>query len=571
MIPIEAQRSSLSEQKSRRGRQPRWKWLLMLAVGLMATTGLGWTLRQRPEIGSRAGRFSFLSDASFRDSLAKLDAANASRIEQAGLQAADTAQWLTVCRRVSLALVGNGMSLEEIRALEQLPQERRVGWWVEHLLADRRWSEYFSQRIASACVGTHKGPFLLFRRRKFNSWLGDQLDKDVSYDEIVRQMIASEGLWTDTPAVNFVTATMDEKQNGRADPVRLAGRTSRAFLAMRIDCLQCHDDVLQKTNFGTSQAPREGTQHDFHQLAAFYAGAASAEPVFRGIVEDRHAYEVKYLNADEEETVAPAVPFFEELLPAEGKPRKRLASWVTHPENKAFARATVNRTWALMFGRALVEPVDDIPLVGDLPPELDILAADFVKHRFNMRRLIALIAHSAAFQRDSRADFEVTPQHEQLWACFPLVQLRPDQMASSISQACRLTAIDAESSIMVQLKAFGDQQEFVKRFGDRGEDEFDSDPVTITQRLLVMNGNMIAERTKVDLVNNAATRIAAFVERDAEAIELVFLSVLNRYPTDSERAEFSAHLTGKKNNARAQAIGDMTWAMLNTTEFSWNH
>jgi hypothetical protein len=134
-----------------------------------------------------------------------------------------------------------------------------------------------------------------------------------------------------------------------------------------------------------------------------------------------------------------------------------------------------------------------------------------------------------------------------------------------------LTAIDDQSSIFVQLKAFGDSQEFIKRYGDRGEDEFDSDPVTIAQRLLMMNGNMIAEKTKVDLVGNAGTRIASFVKEDAEAIELVFLSVLNRYPTDAEREHFVNYLSGKQADARGRAIADVTWAMLNTTEFSWNH
>lgn len=372
-------------------------------------------------------------------------------------------------------------------------------------------------------------------------------------------------------AVNFVTATMDEGDKGRADPVRLAGRTSRAFLAMRIDCLQCHDDVLQRTNFGSAESPREGTQYDFHKLAAFYSGTAVADPVFRGIVEDARAYSYKFLNSDAEESIEPDVPFFKELLPSSGQPRERLAAWVTNPQNKMFARATVNRTWALMFGRALVEPVDDIPLVGDLPPMLEILANDLVKHDYNLRRLVALIAASSAFQRASRADFAVTSEHEQCWAVFPLVQLRPEQVARSITQACRLTAIDDQSSIFVQLQAYGEGQDFVKRFGDRGEDEFDSDPVTITQRLLMMNGQMIKEHTKVDLIGNAGSRIAAFVKDDNEAINMVFLSVLNRYPTHEEQVQFRKHLAGTRGNARARAMTDITWAMLNATEFSWNH
>ena len=549
----------------------RWKWVLMGLVALSAATVLGATLRSRPEVGSKHGAYQFHERPDFRQTLEQLNQATSNYAQRSGLPMAGRDDSLAVCRRLSLALVGSNMSLEEIRAIEQIDPERQVAWWTEHLLADKRWCDNFSTRISRACVGTHVGPFLLFRRRKFNTWLSEQLEKDVPYDKIVRHMIGDEGLWTDKPAVNFVTATMDEGNNGRADPIRLAGRTSRAFLAMRIDCLQCHDDVLQKTNFGTLEDRREGTQHDFHSLAAFYSGAATGDSPFRGIIEDNRDYDFKFLHSEAEETVTPGVPFYRELLPSEGKPRERLARWITHPDNKMFARATVNRVWALMFGRPLVEPVDDIPLVGDLPPMLDLLADDFVQHEYQLRRLISLIAASDAFQRSSRADFEVTAAHEQAWAVFPLVQLRPDQVASSIIQSCRLTAIDNNSSIFLQLKAFGEGQDFVKDFGDRGEDEFDADPITITQRLLMMNGKMVSESTKVDLVGNAATRISAYVKNDDEAVNLVYLTILNRYPTTEEHAEFKAHLSGKGRNDRARAMGDLAWAMLNSTEFSWNH
>ncbi len=549
----------------------RWKWALMGLVALSAATVLGATLRSRPAVGSKAGKYQFHERPDFRETLAQLNLATDNYAKRQGLTVAAPEDPLAVCRRLSLALVGSTLSLEEIRELEQIEPERRVAFWTEHLLADKRWSDYFSARIGRVVVGTHEGPFLLFRRRKFNIWLSEQLEKDQPYDKIVRQMVSSDGLWTDKPAVNFVTATMDEGNNGRADPIRLAGRTSRAFLSMRMDCLQCHDDVLQKTNFGTLDDRREGTQHDFHGLAAFYSGTAAGDPVFRGIVEDNRPYKIKYLHADEEETVTPTVPFYRELLPGDGQPRERLARWITHPENKMFARATVNRVWALMFGRALVEPVDDIPLVGDLPPMLELLADDFVQHEYKLRRLIALIASSDAFQRSSRADFEITPAHEQAWAVFPLTQLRPDQVATSIIQSCRLTAIDTNSSIFLQLKAFGEGREFVNEFGDRGEDEFDADPITITQRLLMMNGKMVSESTKVDLVANSATRIAAYVKDDDEAVKLVYLTILNRYPTDEEHAEFKAHICNKRGNERSRAVSDLAWAMLNSTEFSWNH
>ncbi len=176
------------------------------------------------------------------------------------------ADWLTVCRRLNLGLAGCGLSLEDIRSLEKVPEEERIDYWLEFLLRDPRTFDYLAERFTRAFVGTNNGPFLLFRRRKFKLWLADELEKGVPYDRIVRQLISAEGLWTDKPAVNFITATMDEDDKGRADPIRLAGRTSRAFLGMRVDCLQCHDDFLGNVKLGSQEQPVEGTQKDFHRL-----------------------------------------------------------------------------------------------------------------------------------------------------------------------------------------------------------------------------------------------------------------------------------------------------------------
>lgn len=198
--------------------------------------------------------------------------------------------------------------------------------------------------------------------------------------------------------------------------------------------------------------------------------------------------------------MTPDVPFYRELLPATGKPRQRLASWVTHVDNLAFSRATVNRVWGLMFSRPLVEPVDGIPMDFAVPAPLDTLAGDFSAHGFDLRRLVRLIAASEAFQRDSRANFEITEQHEQAWSVFPLTQLRPDQVAGSLVQASKLTALDESSSIFRRLEAFGSKQDYLQRFGDRGEDEFVSEAVTITQRLVMINGELVSR-------SNASTSI----------------------------------------------------------------
>lgn len=546
------------------------KSFLMIGACLAGLSVVGATLRGRPAIEPPRDLESPYEAPEFKSTLAVVNSKLAMMAGDAGLATADPADSLTIAKRASLAMVGSGLAFEEVRALQAVPEADRVRWWTARLLADRRWADYFAQRLSRAYVGTANGPFLLFRRRKFNAWIAEQLAKDVGYNQIVHSMISAEGLWTDTPQVNFVTATMDEADGGRGDPVRLAGRTSRAFLAQRIDCLQCHNDFLDKLNFGTEQEPVLGAQEHFHSLAAFYSGTAAKNP-FQGIAEDDGKYNFEFLGETEKREVVAAVPFRSDLLPAEGKPRKRLADWVTHPDNLAFSRAAVNRVWALMFSRPLVEPVDDIPIDADVPQVLDVLADDFVAHEFSVQRLIRLIIESDAFQRASRAEFEVTEAHERCWAVFPISQLRPEQVAGNLLQACSLTTLDSTSSIFTQLKVFSDTQDFLKRFGDRGEDDFESDSVTIAQRLIMMNGNLVSERTKVDLVANAATRISTMIRDDEKAVDATFLAVMNRLPAAEESQKFTEYLTGKNGNERSQAVSDLYWALMNSTEFSWNH
>ncbi len=467
-------------------------------------------------------------------------------------------------------MIGTGLSLEEIRSLEQIPESERVDACVDRLLRDERHYAYWGERWARTYVGNEPGQFLAYRRRKFVSWLSEQVRDNRPYDAMVADLITSKGFMTDQPAVNFITFTLQGgEQENQPDPVKLAARTSRAVLGSRIDCLQCHDDFLENVWLGEPSHPRTGTQADFHRLAAFYA-PARFKPL-QGIRDEARSYRFKFLHESEEQVVEPDVPFAEDLLPQSGDPRDRLAKWATHRENQQAMRAAVGRIWAFVFGKPLTASVDDIPLHGPLPPGLDQLAKDFAKHGCDVRRLIKVLTRLNVFRMDSRLPGGVTSEHEQAWAVFPLIPLRPEQVAGSIVQACRLSSIDRQTSAILQLQAFGDQNDFIKRYGDTGEDEFKQDAVTITQRLLVMNGKLVKERTEDNPLAklNASAQIAALTKDHRAAVEATFLATLNRLPSAVELDSFAARLESSKNHS--EAVQDLYWILLNSTEFAWNH
>ncbi|MDF1740864.1 MAG: DUF1549 domain-containing protein [Verrucomicrobiales bacterium] len=500
---------------------------------------------------------------SLKESTARLNAAFETSWKALELESAPQALDHTIARRLSLALTGAAPSLEELRRFEKLAEGGDpTQSWLNHLFADQRYTNYVAERFARAFVGVGPGPFIIYRRRRMVNWLSEQLAMNRPYDELVSDLIASEGTWTTNPETNFITVSViQDGDNKGPDEVKLAARTSRAFLGISLDCVQCHDD-----KFGD-----RWKQEDFHELAAFYG---QADMTISGVREKSEKnYETAYKGKKDPSVVEPGVPFSEELKPEDGSRRKQLAEWITNGNNRAFARATVNRAWALLFGRPLVDPVDDIPLEGPYPAGFETLTDEFVKSGHDFRYLLRLIAASAPFQRASDSgnpDKPVTVEQEAAWAAFPVTPLRPEQVAGSIIQSASFRALDGDAHIIDKLRRFGETNDFVKRYGDQGENEFQEESGTIPQRLLLMNGKLVGERTGENPVMNSSTRVAHYSSSEKQAVDAAFLALLTRLPTPEESDHFAASLEKKNPKAKARASADLYWALINSTEFSWN-
>jgi hypothetical protein len=548
---------------------PSSPWLLWLRnaviLGALAS-GVCWGVAEllTPPVVHAGGGFgvpkAMLED--IRQTAQVVDADFEKDWAQKQMQPAPRADDLTLVRRLSLALTGSIPSLQEIRMLESLKGADAVQGWLSHLLPDRRMSDYLAERLVRVYVGVENGPFLIYRRRRLVDWLSDSIQQNRPYDQIARSLIDSTGVWTTNPAVNFVTVT--NQMNGKGpDEAKLAARVSRAFLGVQMDCVQCHDGKLGST----------WKQEDFHQLAAYF-GQAKFE--LNGLRDDpKQKYKTRYLGRTEEEVVPAMVPWKPELLPAKGTPRDKLARWVTSKENRPFARTLVNRMWALLFNRPLISPVDDVPLEGPFPPGMEALADDLIAHDFDLQRLIRVIAATRVFQQSSRStdpSHPVTEEAEKVWAAFPVTRLRPEQMAGSVTQASSLSTIDAETHVLFRIKRDLDVANFVKRYGDSGEDNFDDAGGTIPQRLLLMNGSMISNNTNSNPLINASTRIGMLAPDNRTAIEAAYLSIFTRRPTPAEANHFTGLLAAAKGRGvRNNAMSDLYWTLMNATEFSWNH
>jgi hypothetical protein len=85
-----------------------------------------------------------------------------------------------------------------------------------------------------------------------------------------------------------------------------------------------------------------------------------------------------------------------------------------------------------------------------------------------------------------------------------------------------------------------------------------------------MNGDIVRDKIK-DGMFTAAGQIADLAGDDRMAVETAFLAVLTRRPTPEELSHFAWRLTKTSGNARKERLSDLYWALLNTTESSWNH
>lgn len=94
----------------------------------------------------------------------------------------------------------------------------------------------------------------------------------------------------------------------------------------------------------------------------------------------------------------------EAATPSTSGRRRRLADWITNPENPLTARVMVNRLWQHHFGRGLVDTPNDFGFQGARPTHpllLDWLADEFVAGGWKIKRMHKLIMLSNTYQMSS--------------------------------------------------------------------------------------------------------------------------------------------------------------------------
>lgn len=473
----------------------------------------------------------------------------AAKIEPAKL--ADDAEFL---RRVYLDLTGVVPRVSEVRDFLADKREDKRAKLIDKLLDSPAHATHLANTWRNIMLPGGLNIEQIQNVVGVQNWLRARIVDNLRYDNFVSELlIATEG--DDVgPALYYTSLDLA--------PEKLAGSTARIFLGLQIECAQCHDHPFDKWK-----------QTDFWGYAAFFAQLqrpSDANPGMQARLVDLKTGEVKLPNS--ETVVFPKYPGGKKPSDEEtGTRRLQLAIWMASRDNPYLARAGVNRVWANLFGRGLVEPVDDLgPHNKPSHPELlEELTTYFIDIGFNKRELYRTLANTQTYQRTSAwTDEQLAPP--ELYAHAAVKTLTAEQLYDSLNRV-----LSRKPQAMFPGQPAGspllDPQRlaFIGKMQSSSRSPLDYD-AGILQALTQMNGADIAEATdpqRSPLVG--ALEAPIFTDRDR--IKTLVMATLSRPPSDEESSLFSAHLEKYSPSEKQKGLSDILWALLNSAEFSLNH
>lgn len=419
-----------------------------------------------------------------------------------------------------------------------------------------KWSDVFrSTRKTIQVKGTHV----------FQKWLRNHIDKNTGFDEIVYEVITAGGSTYSNPAANYYRISRD--------PTSLAETTAQLFFGIRMQCAKCHNHPFERW-----------TQDDYYSMAAFFARVKyRTDPIDGGDAKKKDGAEYVYVDRVGEvkqprtqQNIAPK--FMGGIVPTiapNADRREPLAKWMASAENPFVPKSVANRIWFHLMGRGIVDPVDDFrdsnPSAND--DLLDALSKDFVKNKFDAKKLIRTIMNSRTYQLSAQTN-EFNKDDNKYFSHAVTKLLTAEQLFDAL---CQVTEVPEKFAGMplgtraVQLPDGEVNHPFLKTFGQPArelacecEREGDSN---LAQALQLINGPAVNDRLRN--TSNRISKLLAAKKTDKEIVADLFLVTLSRLPSDTEESAMLNHISISTD--RRRALEDVHWALINAKEFLFRH
>jgi hypothetical protein len=476
----------------------------------------------------------------------RIDQLLAERWQAAGVEPAPLADDANFLRRLHLDLTGvipHVADVQEFLADENPNKRREV---IDRLLVSPGHYTHLADVWRDLMLPRKFDPQQTAGLIGLQNWLRRQFVDNRRYDRIVADLLVATGGDEAGPALFYTALGVKPEELGTA--------TARIFLGIRLDCAQCHNHPFDKW-----------TQEDFWGYAAFFAQLQQR---------NTNAATMRLVDVADGEV---RIPDTDRVVPTRypggamvdegdrGTRRQQLAIWMVSRENPYLGRAAVNLVWSELFGRGLVEPLDDF---GDHNPPshpelLQELSDWFVASGYDLQRLYRVLANTRAYQLSSVVPSGSAPPPE-LFARMTVKTLTAEQLYDSLGRVALRPGAEGQERL-----ADPRRLTFVVKLLSQTRTPTDFE-FGVPQALTLMNGAELVAVTSEAQSGLLQALEAPYLD-DGQRIDTAFLAALSRPPRPAERSEFLEYVTSQPEKERQQALGDVVWALVNSAEFMLNH
>lgn len=525
------------------------------------------------------------------------------KMQKDGVQPTDIAGDEEFLRRIHLDLTGAIPTAAEVTAFVADTASDKRAKKIDALLESDafvdRWTMWFGDLVQNVQISANSREYYL-GRNAYYIWIRDSIRNNVPYDQMVRELLAGEGLSFTSGVANYVVRQIQRDGPPQDTLDNLAVHSVEKFMGMPVLCISCHGGAfhLELVNWYL----RNKTRDDFWKMAAFFSQTRrQTQRYFDPNNPNAVLFQVsvgfnpagRYMlntfdgNKSPRQPAAGQPNFVEPAFLTTGEQPKagesyRVAYGRMLTADRQFARATANYLWKEMFGLALVEPVSsfDLAKLGEQcshPELLEALTDEVIAKNYSLREVLRTIALSNTYQLSAR----YTPgAWSENWTPY-YARRYPRRMHAEVLFDAIATATGVPNNFPVQgmppvTKAMqlpdpyeGGRRSPVGQFldsfgrGDR-DDVVRTNDSAIIQALGLMNSTVVITRTKRSTRGSTVERVLAATTDPGTIADQLYLATLSRRPTAGERAAAIDYLAA---GPLAERTEDLQFVLLNTLEF----
>lgn len=473
-------------------------------------------------------------------------------------------------RRLYLDVAGRIPTVAERDAFLQDARPERRHHLVMSLTQSEDYVQHFADMFDTLLMG--RGSSEKYRQRAsshWRAWLERVFRQNRPWNDVVGQILLAR---PDDTADRGVTWFLYERNNKHQE---IAEAIAPAFFGIRIECAQCHDHMVateieqrhywglvaffnRGKNVGTENGPRVG-ESAIGGFSEFAGLDGESHPNFLTFFRSKTVEETRPQKGEKQEEsdglYVPALLQGDPRIPKFSR-RERFVSDIVS-EHPLIARAFVNRVWAMLIGRGLVHPFDEMDSAHppSLPELLDWLAEDFRRSGYNIRRLVQSVLHARTYHLSSRRSEDHHDASSFAW------YLERPLTAEQFGRSAQL-AVHGDTQI---------DQPLVDAIRIKLPDVLPDEMVTGVGEALFLTNNEQWNRFLTDTgdARHLVHRTAALPDHRQRA-SLLVQSLFGREPDRHEVAAIAGFL-GTDRDHLNHRLTQVVWSLMTSAEFRLNH